>query len=167
MRTDARYRATAVLGITLSALWLTGCGKGVEIVRAPLVSPVVVPAPDVFKMNVAVKNYSSSTTSQDLWLRVYSEYWNKANPAQFEPPCTQTEYVHVGALTPGQSWGRADYQIDRNSGCRCVKDACPGHVWLSLHIAPGYGPHINGSNTALHVNWAADGDLAKMTISEF
>jgi hypothetical protein len=48
-----------------------------------------------------------------------------------------------------------------------VKNACPGHVWLSLHIAPGYGPPLNGENTALHVNWAADGDLSKMTISTF
>ena len=112
-----------------------------EIVKAPLVSPVVVPAPEVFKMNVAVKNYGT-TPSDSLWLRVYSEYWATATPAQNQPPCSQTDYFPVGVLAPGQSWGKADYQIDQNSGCACVKNACPGHVWLSLHIArvrPGGG----------------------------
>ena len=150
-----------------AVLLIGGCGKGVEIVKAPLVSPVVIPAPDVFKMNVAVKNFSASGNSDDLWLRVYSEYWTRANPGPNEPPCSQTEYLHVGVLTPGQSWGKADYRIDRASNCACVKNACPGHVWLSLHVAPGYGPHIQGDNTALHVTWAADGDLSKMTIAPF
>jgi hypothetical protein len=164
MRERVRGRtARALLG---AGVLLAGCGKGVEIVKAPLISPVVVPAPEVFKMNVAVKNYGT-TSSGSLWLRVYSEYWATANPAQNQPPCSQTEYLPVGVLAPGQSWGQADYRIDRNSGCACVKNACPGHVWLSLHIAPGYGPHLDGENTALHVNWAADGDLAKMTISTF
>jgi len=168
MRAIVRVGRGASTGMALGAvLLLGGCGKGVEIVKAPLVSPVVVPAPDVFKMNVAVKNFSESASSQDLWLRVYSEYWAKANPAPTEPPCSQTEYLHVGVLAPTKSWAQADYRIDRNTSCKCVKNACPGHVWLSLHIAPGYGPHIDGDNTALHVNWAADGDLSKMTITPF
>jgi hypothetical protein len=168
METIERVGKGGSLAAVLAAVFLTGaCGKGVEIVKAPLVSPVVVPAPDVFKMNVAVKNFSESASSDDLWLRVYSEYWSKANPAANEPPCSQTEYLHVGVLAAGKSWAKADYRIDRASNCPCVKNNCPGHVWLSLHVAPGYGPHIAGDNTALHVNWAADGDLAKMTIAPF
>jgi hypothetical protein len=163
-KTGSRVFVEGVLG---AALLLGSCGKGVEIVKAPLVSPVVLPAPEVFRMNVAVKNFSASTSSDALWLRIYSEYWPKASPAPNEPPCSQTEYLPVGVLNAGQSWAKADYRIDRATDCPCVKNACPGHVWLSLHIAPGYGPHIAGDNTALHVNWAADGDLAKMTIAPF
>jgi hypothetical protein len=166
VRAAAAGRARAALAAVL-VVAMGGCGEGVEIVKTPLVSPVVVPAPEVFKMNVAVKNFSESASSQDLWLRIYSEYWPKANPAPLEPPCSRTEYLHVGVLAPTKSWAQADYRIDGNTGCGCVKNACPGHVWLSLHIAPNYGPHIAGENTALHVNWAADGDLAKMTISPF
>jgi len=49
---------------------------------------------------------------------------------------------------------------------RCVKDACPGHVWLDLHVARNYPPHISGSNTAVHVNWVPSGDLAHETTRE-
>ena len=143
-----------------------GCGKGVEIVRAPFISPIVVPAPEVFRMNVAVKNYGN-TASTDLWLKVYSEYWPKANPGPGEPPCSQSEYLHVGALAPNQGWAKSDYRIDRDTGCQCVKNSCPGHVWLSLHVAPQYPKPLDGVNTRLHVNWAADGELSKMTISTF
>jgi hypothetical protein len=152
------------------AIALGGCAKSVQIVRAPFISPVVVAAsspPHSFLMNVAVKNYSSSQTSQDLWLKIYSEYWSTASPPLGKPPCSQTDWVHVGALAPGQGWGLPDYRIDRGSDCRCVKDACPGHVWLDLHVAKKYEPPISGPNTALHVNWVPSGDLAQETVSEF
>ena len=103
----------AVLAISLG-----GCGKSVQIVRAPLISPVVVavtPPPHSFLMNVAVKNYGSSQTSPDLWLKIYSEYWSTASPQPGQPPCSQTDWVHVGVLTPGQGWGLSDYRVDKNS----------------------------------------------------
>jgi hypothetical protein len=164
MNRNPRYPLAAVLAAL--ALVFAGCGKTVQIVRAPFISPVVVPAPDVFKMNVAVKNYHESATSDHLWLRVRTEYWPTANPPQGQPPCTTDGYLDVGVLAPGESWGLADHQIG-NSRCTCVKDACVGHVWLSLHIAPDYPPPIDGPNTALHVNWVPSGDLAQMTVEEF
>jgi hypothetical protein len=152
--------------LSVYGILLAGCA-GTQIVRALFISPVVVPAPEVFKMNVAVKNYSESQSSPNLWLRVYSEYWPTAQAPSGQPPCSQLEYLSVGVLAPSQSWGHADYQIDKGSGCACVKNSCVGHVWLSLHVAPSYGPHIDGPNTALHVNWTASGNLAEMSISEF
>jgi hypothetical protein len=159
-----RYR------ILILAIALAGCGQSVQIVRAPLISPVVIPVnppPHPFLMNAAVKNYSASETSPDLWLKIYSEYWSTASPKPGQPPCTQTDWVHVGVLAPSQSWGLADYRIDRNSDCACVKDACPGHVWIDLHVAKDYAPHISGTDTALHVNWVASGDLAHETVTNF
>ena len=155
------------LVLSVIAALLPGC-TGTQIVRAPFISPVIVPAPEVFKMNVAVKNYSDSQSSPNLWLRVYSEYWPMPQqPSPLRPPCSQLEYLQVGVLAPGQSWARADYQIDQSTACPCVKNACVGHVWLSLHVSPSYQPHISGTNTALHVNWVASGDLAQMSITEF
>ena len=163
-----RTRRSAVIALSLLAVLIGGCtATTVQIVRAPLISPVVVPAPQVFLMNVSVKNFSDAANSPDLWLQIYSEYWPVAQPAPNQPPCAQNEWLHVGVLTPGQSWARADYRIDRQSNCPCVKDACPGHVWLSLHVAEGYAPHIAGPNTALHVSWVPSGNLGQMTISEF
>lgn len=158
-----------LLVVLLAALGTAfgGCGKTIEIVRAPLISPVVVPAPETFQMNVSVKNYTSNTTSDHLWLRVYSEYWASATPPAGQPPCSHEDFLEVGVLAPGQSWGHADYAIDQGGRCTCVKDACTGHVWLSLHNVPQNGPHLDGPNTALHVNWVPSGDLAEMTISAF
>jgi hypothetical protein len=165
MKSLSRYLFCAVLPIL--GMSLAGCAKSVQIVRAPFISPVIVPAPETFKMNVAVKNFNESQAAPALWLRVYSEYWPTAQPPSGQPPCSQLEYLSVGALAPTKSWGQADYPIDRGTQCACKKNACVGHVWLSLHISPAYGPHIDGPNTALHVNWVASGNLAEMTISEF
>lgn len=159
-----------ILGILVLSIALAGCGESVQIVRTPFVSPIIVPIappPHSFVMNVAVKNYSTSQTSPDLWLKIYSEYWSTASPRPGVPPCSQADWVHVGVLPPGQGWGRADYRLDRGSNCPCVKDACLGHVWLDLHVAEGYPPHISGSNTAVHVNWVPSGDLAQETTREF
>ena len=159
-----RFRSASLFFI---AALFAGCA-GTQIVRAPFVSPVVVPAPEVFKMNVAVKNFSESNKSPNLWLRIYSEYWPQAElPSPLPPPCSQIDYLPVGALAPGQSWGHADYQLDRGTQCACKKHACVGHVWLSLHGSPHYAYYIVGTNTALHVNWVASGDLAEMSVSEF
>jgi hypothetical protein len=155
--------AVLMLGIALA-----GCGgKSVEIVRFPGLSPVVIPAPEIFHMTVAVKNYSESNTSDELWLRVSSEYWPPTNSAPIRSSCVHKENLHVGVLAPGQSWALTDYRIDKGSECSCVKNSCTGHVSLSLHVDPNYGPHIDGPNTGLHVTWSASGDLADMTISEF
>ena len=117
-------------------------------------------------MNVAIKNFSESAargTRGSRVLRVLAQ----GEPAPTESPCSQIRVPPRRRPRPTKSWAQADYRIDRNTSCKCIKNACPGHVWLSLHIAPYYGPHIEGDNTALHVNWAADGDLAKMTITPF
>jgi hypothetical protein len=165
MKSPSRFTVPIIL--SLLALLSAGCTKNVQIVRAPFISPVIVPAPEVFRMNVAVKNYNESQGSPDLWLRVYSEYWPMANPKPQQPPCSREDFLHVGVLAPGVSWGKADYPIDGGTNCPCVKDSCKGHVWLSLHPAPVNGPHVAGPNTALHVNWVASGNLADMSISEF
>ena len=55
-------------------------------------------------------------------------------------PCSHNEYLRIGVLDPGKSWATSDYRIDRASGCACLKGACPGHVWLSLHLGPGNSP---------------------------
>jgi hypothetical protein len=162
------------LAPTLAALGLllAGCtANSVQIVRFPLISPVIVPgvdAPQQFLMNVAVKNYSTSDTAPDLWLKIYAEYWSSVEHPQGQPPCSYADWVHIGALAPGQGWALPDYRIDRgNDSCLCLKDACPGHVWLDLHVAPEYPPHFAGPNTALHVNWVPSGDLAGETVKEF
>lgn len=150
-----------VLGLLASA-----CGQSTQIVRAPFISPIVVPAPDVFQMNVAVKNYGT-TPSEALWLRVYSEYWPTATPPPGQPPCSYEDFLEVGVLAPDASEGFSDYRIDRAGDCPCVKDACTGHVWLSLHLYPLNGPSIEGQDTALHVNWIPSGALAGLTVEPF
>ncbi len=142
---------------------LSGCAPGTQIVRAPLISPVVIPAPEAFRMNVAVKNFSESGSIGPLWLWVQSEY----HSGSATRPCSQFEALEVGTLAPGQSWGRSDYRIDRDGSCQCVKDQCQGHVWLSLRKGPIQAPKISGPNTALHVSWSSSGNLAEMTIAEF
>jgi hypothetical protein len=49
-------RGTVLRAVVGASVLIAGCGKGVEIAKVPLISPVVVPAPEVFKMNVSVKN---------------------------------------------------------------------------------------------------------------
>lgn len=164
MRASVLARNAVLTALTLT---LFGCGETVQIVRAPFISPIVAPAPEVFMMNVAVKNYHASQTSGHLWLRVYSEYWPAAQQPPGEPPCSHDEFLDVGVLGPDESWGHDDYRIDRGGNCLCLKDACVGHVWLSLHDRPSNSPPLDGDDTALHVNWVASGDLAQMTVSEF
>jgi hypothetical protein len=165
MRTSPLGYAAVAL-VVLSNPLLNACNAtGVEIVRAPAISPVVVPAPDAFMMNVAVKNFSDSQTSPHLWLQIFTEY---GVPESGSAPCTQSDVLDVGVLEPGKSWGRVDYRIDQGSStCACLKDTCAGHVWLSLHTAPLHGPRFKGPNTALHVNWIASGELSGMTVKEF
>jgi hypothetical protein len=160
-----------IIALSFAATLLAGCNaSNVQITRVPFISPVVVPAinpPQQFLMNVGVQNYGKAN-SPDLWLKIYTEYWATAQPKAGQPPCSNTDWVHVGVLTPNQGWGLSDYRIDKgNQSCACVKNSCPGHVWLDLHVAQGYEPQIIGPNTALHVNWVPSGDLAQMTIKEF
>src|SRR5947208_13927530 len=95
-------------------------------------------------MNVAVKNFSESQSFPNLSLRIYSEYWPSAQPpSPLRPPCSQLEYLPVGVLAPGQSWARADYQMDRGTQCTCVKT----HVYGMPGLA--YMRHLNTNLTSL------------------
>ena len=68
-----------LLSLCLIVIGLSGCANDIQVVRAPFVSPVVVPAPDRFLMNAVVKNGSSQ--QQGGWkLFVYTEY---GPPGQF------------------------------------------------------------------------------------
>ena len=169
MNHRAQIRVT--IAAACLAVMLAGCNaSNVQIARIPFISPIVVPVvnpPQQFQMNVGVQNYGKAN-SPDLWLKIYTEYWSTAQHGALQPPCSNTDWVHVGVLAPNQGWGLSDYRIDRgNQSCPCIKNSCPGHVWLDLHVAQGYEPHIKGPNTALHVNWVPSGDLAQMTIKEF
>jgi hypothetical protein len=143
--------------------WLVGCAANtLQLVRAPFVSPVVVPAPVDFRMNVVVKNFAAGQ-SNPVFLMLLVEY------RQGEP--CQTSYdktFRVPSLAPGASWTLQDYRIsDGNPSCPCRKDACKGHVWIYLSPSGIKGQRLSGPNTGLHVNWAASGALQEMTVSEF
>ena len=101
-------RPLSMVVISLLAISLIGCNaSNVQIARVPLISPVVVPVlsqPQQFEMNVGVKNYGKAS-SPDLWLKIYTEYWATAQPKAGQPPCSNTDWVHVGVLTPDQGWG--------------------------------------------------------------
>jgi hypothetical protein len=169
MNTISKYGSVIIVAGFM--MLLAGCSANPQIVRIPFISPVIIPslqAPQPFLMNIAVQNYSTTQTSTDLWLKIYTEYYSSVEHPKDQPPCSYTDWVHVGVLAPGKGWGQADYRMDRNNqSCPCVINNCPGHTWLDLHVAQGYEPHINGENTALHVNWVPSGDLAQETISAF
>jgi hypothetical protein len=131
-----------------------------------------------FTLIAAVYDYGSAD-SPDLWLGVSSEYWPNCtanwcsgwpqvipSAETTGPPNTNTDCLHVGALKPNVGWAVTDYTIDRGT-LQCMKDGCPGHVWLTLSVDPLCRQRFTGPNTGLHVNWAESGDLASQIISEF
>jgi hypothetical protein len=164
-------------------LLLAGCTNTDQIVKAPFISPVVVPSTNPanngeFLLQVAVHNYDT-VTSPDLWLQYYSEYWPNctaawcsrwpdvfASPETTGPPSGQSDCLHVGVLAPDAGWGVGDYTIDRGT-LQCMGGACPGHLWLTLSVDPRCGQRFTGPSTGLHVNWAEDGALSRQKISEF
>jgi hypothetical protein len=171
-------RLAASLGILLG-----GCAPSVQIVRAPFISPMVLPSANAansgeFTLIAAVNNYGS-TTSPDLWLGIYSEYWPNCtadwcsgwpqvipNPQTTGPPSSQSDCLHVGVLAPNVGWAVTDYTIDHGTR-QCMQGSCPGHVWLTLTVDPACRQRFAGPNTGLHVNWAESGALASEIIREF
>ena len=155
--------------ISVLTLFIAACsGTNVQVVRIPFISPVVVPdlnPPNEMLMNLGVQNYNTSKAAPPVWLEIHSEYGVAAQGAPF--PCTQDDWISVGALGPGQGWGLPDYRIDHGSqSCACLKNSRPGHLWASLHVAPNYAPILPGPGTNLHVNWASNGDLKGETVTD-
>jgi hypothetical protein len=169
------------LGLGLSA---SGCAPSTQIVRAPFISPMVLPSANAgnlgeFTLIAAVYNFGTAD-SPDLWLGIYSESWPNCSadwcstwPQVFPPPETTgspssspSDCLHVGVLAPAKGWAVTDYTIDRGT-LQCMQGSCPGHIWLTLSVDPICRQRFTGSNTGLHVNWAEDGSLAKAIISEF
>jgi hypothetical protein len=147
------------------ALALTACQtENLHILRAPLISPIVVPGSDeIFYLNVVVRNDTASVHAACyLWIRV--EYPDSGAGV---PPCASyDEFKPVPALQPDDTWALTDYRIDRaDAQCPCVKDLCDGHLWLSLVWAPVPGPALPGPETEMHVDWSASGDLAELTVT--
>ncbi len=159
--------------VSVLTLVITSCsGTNVQIVRIPFISPVVVPdlnAPHEMLMNLGVQNYSTSKNSPPVWLEIHSEYGVAPQGGPF--PCSHDDWISVGGLNPGQGWGLPDYRIDRlppgqQGQCQCLQNACPGHLWATLHVAPNYPPILPGPGTNLHLNWASDGDLKGETVTD-
>lgn len=159
--TVGRWRL-AVLGAGLGAACQS---ENLHILRAPLISPVVAPGTDdVFYLNVAVKN-DTEETHPAVYLWIKTEYPDFA--ASGGPPCAAyDDFELVPALPPGESWALVDYRIDRASAqCPCLRNACDGHLWLSLVWAPSPGPPLPGPETDMHLDWAASGALAELEIT--
>lgn len=163
---------------------LAGCtASTVQIVRAPFISPMVIPSANKanageFTLIAAVRNYGT-TPSPDLWLGVSSEYWPNCSaawcaawpqvipPSNIQgPPNTQKDCLHVGALAPNTGWAVTDYTIDRGN-FQCTQNGCPGHLWLTLTVDSLCRQRFSGPNTGLHVNWAENGALSRQIVSEF
>jgi hypothetical protein len=170
-----------VAGLTLGcSILLVGCGSmtNIEIVLAPFISPEVIPSAGPnnigeFMLLAAVENYTSAT-SPPLWLSVYAEYWPNCNaswcsqwpetyppPQVTGPPASQIVCLSIGALGAGKSRAMTNFFP------RCNKASCPGHVWIALYYDPLCQARVQGPDTGFHLNWAADGNLARQKISGF
>lgn len=139
--------------------------ENLHILRAPFISPIVIPGTDnIFYMNVVVRNDTDEVhPATYLWIKVeYPDF-----EATGAPPCSSyDDFKPVPALQPGETWALTDYRIDHgNAQCPCVKNGCDGHLWLNLVWAPVAGPSLPGPETEMHVNWSASGDLAELTIT--
>jgi hypothetical protein len=81
---------TSTLMVVTLQMFLSACAGEMQVVRAPFISPVVVPAPTQFMMNAVVNN--GSTVPQGGWdLFVYTEYdppgqFNSSNQRMFQVP---------------------------------------------------------------------------------
>jgi hypothetical protein len=160
------YKPLVGLFLIAASLLFSGCSANMQIVRAPLISPVVVPAPNQFKMNASVKNGTSQP--QNGWvLFVHTEYGPPAPPQQ--PPTTKDSRFIVPALAANQSWGISDYDVS-NGGAPCVQGQCTGHSWLVLcsYGAPAWNQCSTATtpDTCVHVWWQPDGSLSKMVVKD-
>ena len=169
--------------LTLCLGLLSGCASTVQIVRAPFISPLVLPSSNntnsgEFTLFVTVHNYDT-VTSPDLWLGVYTEYWPNCTaawcsqwpqtfppPQVTGPPNTNAGCLHVGVLNPDAGWSPNNYTID-NGTLQCMQNSCPGHIWLTLTVDPQCRQRFPGPHTGIHLNWAESGALANEIISEF
>ena len=156
---NASLRCLGLVLVSVAATWLGGCTSTVQIVRAPLVVPVVVPAPEAFVLRAGVKNFSETKSSPSLWFKVDAEY--TSTPGGFT--CRYRDHKLIGVLAPGAGWGLSDYPIGYGN-CPCVKDSCVGLVRLTLSEYPDYNITIPGENTALSVTWTANGSLFQMKV---
>jgi hypothetical protein len=165
------------------ALALSGCASSVQIARVPFISPLVLPSANPantgeFTLIAAVHNYGS-TTSPNLWLGIYSEYWPNCTadwcsawpqvfpgPAVTGRPQSRSDCLDIGVLAPGAGWTVSDYTIDRGN-FTCLQGSCPGHIWLTLFSDPSCRQRVNGPNTGLHLNWAESGALSRVIITSF
>jgi hypothetical protein len=157
---------STLMVVTLQ-MFFSACAGEMQVVRAPFISPVVVPAPASFKMNAVVKN--GSTVQQGGWdLFVYTEY---GPPGQFNN--SNQHMFKVPSLSPNQSWAISDFDITNgNTQVPCLKDQCEGHSWLVL--CPYAAPSWNSCNVSktwsaprcVHVWWKPSGNLADMQVKD-
>jgi hypothetical protein len=153
--------------ITICQIFLSGCSGEIQVVRAPLISPVVVPAPEQFKMNAAVKN--GSAQQEGGWkLFVYTEY---GPPGQFN---NASQHIFaVPTLAPNQSFAVTDYDVTNGNEVQCLKGQCEGHSWLVLcpYAADAWNDCrasniYNNPQKCVHVWWQPGGNLADMKVKD-
>jgi hypothetical protein len=162
-------KAVFSLLVVICQISLSGCTASgeIQVVRAPFISPVVVPAPEQFKMNAVVKN--GSTQQQGGWkLFVYTEY---GAPGKFNN--TSQHIFAVPSLAPNQTYAITDYDVTNGNQARCLKDQCEGHSWLVLcpYEADEWNdcrvPNIlNNPQKCVHVWWQPSGRLADMVVKD-
>ncbi len=145
----------------------SGCGGEVQVVRAPFISPVVVPAPEQFKMNAVVKN--GTNQQQGGWkLFVYTEY---GAPGQFNN--SSQRMFTIATLSPNQTFAVTDFDITSGNTAACLKNQCEGHSWLVLcpYAASAWNdcrvPNTyNDPQKCVHVWWQPSGNLADMKVKD-
>jgi hypothetical protein len=139
---------------------LSSCGASIEIVRAPFISPIVVPAPDKFLMNAVVKNFGNGA-SDPLSLLLLVEY----KPSAESSPefVSYDKEFRLPSLPPGQSWTLKDYDVSEGHA-PCVQGSCQGHIYLTLSHSFRQGDFLNGTNTRLRVSWEPSGALQDMRV---
>ena len=154
--------------VAICAIVLSGCGGEMQVVRAPFISPVVVPAPEQFKMNAVVKN--GSKQQEGGWeLFVYTEY---GPPGQFNH--SNQRMFPVPTLSPDNSWALTDFDVTSgDTKAPCLKGQCEGHSWLVLcpYAASAWNacgaPNIyNNPQKCVHVWWQPGGNLADMRVKD-
>jgi hypothetical protein len=157
-----------LFSVSLMVVFLASCAGTMQVVRAPLVSPVVVPAPDQFKMNAALKNGSGQ--NQTNWaFFVYTEY---GAPGQFNN--SSQKMFPVPAMAPNSSWAVLhDFDVTGGNAVPCLKNQCEGHSWLVLcpFAAPAWNqcsaPHVyDNPQLCVHVWWQPSGDLKDMQVKD-
>lgn len=153
----------ALISIALAPITclLPGCAANVEIVRIPLVSPVVVMTPDGYELTAIVTNSSSNDTSPDVWMKAEVLILYSSNG---KPWCMRIEWFHVGVLAPGASWDLEDFYLG-DEYCECQL-GCDGAVFLSLRDGKD-GPKLPGESAGVTVSWWGTGSLADVIVSNY